>query len=70
VDVEASGELENRVAVGGCGNQPFDVSGSEADLGLAICGCDLPGALDLEVSSTRQTANSLVRDLHEVLTGV
>jgi hypothetical protein len=70
VDVEASGKLEDRAAVGVCGDQPFDVSGSEADLGLAICGCELPGALDLEVSSAPKIANSLVRDLNEVLAGV
>ena len=38
LDVEASSKLENRVAIGVCGNQPFDVSGSEADLGPETCG--------------------------------
>ena len=33
-------------------------------------GRDLPGTLDLEVSSPLQMANSLVRDLNEVLAGV
>ena len=70
VDIEASGKLENRAAFRVCGNQPFDVSVSEADLGLAIVGRELPGALDLEVSSASMIANSLVRDLNEVLAGV
>ena len=69
VDVEASGELENRVAFSVCGNQPFDVIRSEVDLGLAVAGRELPGTLDLEVSSPLQMANSLVRDLNEVLAG-
>jgi len=70
VDVETSGEPENRAAFRVSGNQPFDVSVSEADLGLAIIGRELPGALDLEASSAPQIANSLVRDLNEVLAGV
>ena len=70
VDVEASGKLENRAAFRMSGNQPFDVSVSEADLGLAIDGFELPDALDLEVSSASMIANSLVKDLNEVLAGI
>jgi hypothetical protein len=70
VDIEASGKLENRAVFRVCGNQPFDVSGSEADLGLTVCGRKLPDALDLEVFSALRIANSLVGDPHEVLTGV
>ena len=70
MDVEASGELENRAAFRVCVNQPFDGSGSEADLSLAIARCELPDALNVEVSSGPMIANSLVRDLNEVLAGV
>jgi hypothetical protein len=62
VDVEPRGELENRVTFRVCGNQPFDVSGSESDLGLTDAGCELPGALDIEVSPAPRIANPLVSE--------
>jgi hypothetical protein len=43
--------LENRVALRVCADQPFDVSGSKADLGLAVTACEPSGGLGVEVSS-------------------
>jgi len=70
VDVEASRKLENRAAFRVSGNEPFDVSVSEADLGPTVMACELPDALSVDVSSALRIANSRVRDLNEVLAGV
>jgi hypothetical protein len=58
VDVEATGELGYRVAFHICGNQPFDVSASEPDLGLVVTACEPSGSLRVNVSSAPQIANS------------